>query len=79
MVLSTLAVLFVLALFSKHRLEYLVLAVLTVGLSLAQSRFFIGSGTGAVNPQITVGFLSGSQDLLGITAYYIELLGFCLV
>lgn len=81
MVLSTLAVLFVLALFSKHRLEYLVLAVLTVGLSLAQSRFFIGSGTGAVDPQITVGFLSGSQDLLGITAYYIELLGLlpCLV
>lgn len=80
-VLATLAILFVLALFSKHRLEYLVLAVLTVGLSMAQSRFFIGSGTGAVNPRLTVGFLAATPDLLGIAAYYLELLGLlpCLI
>lgn len=72
--LSTLLILFSLALFSKHRLEYLNIAVFTVILAYIQTMFFVGPG-GAVQPRMTIGFLSERSDLPGILAYYQELLG----
>jgi len=74
-VLAALVILFILALCSKHRLEYLIIAVITVVLSVAESGFFIGPGTAAVEPRLTIGFLARSKHITGILAYYLELLG----
>ncbi len=64
-----------LAIFSKHRLEYVAIAVPTLLLALLQSQFFIGSGGEAVNPRYAPGFLANGADFNAIAAYYLELLG----
>jgi hypothetical protein len=63
------------AVFSKHRLEYVVIAIPTLILTLLQAQFFIGSGGEAVKPQFVYGFLANSPDLKVIAGYYLELLG----
>jgi hypothetical protein len=75
MVIAVLPVLFIIALLSKHRLEFLIVAVLTVSLSMLQTNFFFGTGSSAVDPKLTIGFVANRKDLLGIILYYIELLG----
>lgn len=74
-VIACLGILLVIAACSKHRLEFLIIAAITVTLSYAESIFFIGLGSSAVEPKLTIGFLSGSKNLLEIIKYYIELLG----
>lgn len=74
-VIAGLGILFIIALYSKHRLEFLNIAIITVLLSYIQSAFFVGAADSAVNPRLTIGFLSNSTELTGILKYYIELLG----
>lgn len=74
-VVGTLPILFVMALFSKHRLEYLIIAVLGVGLTLLESAFFIGPGSSAADPRYSPGFLAQGKDILSIVRYYFELFG----
>lgn len=73
-VIAALIVLGVLGIFSRHRLEFLIVAVLTITLSMVQSAFFIGGGS-AVSPHFFFGFLAQYKTLIGVAAYYIELLG----
>ncbi len=77
-VIATLLILFFIAIFSKHKLDFLIVAAVTVILSILQSRLFIGTGNSAVNPEIYIGFLtstSSTKNIKLILKYYIELLG----
>lgn len=74
-VLSILPILFILAIFSKHRLTYLIIAVITYLLTYLQTSFFMGDSSSAVDPNFQIGFLAEHKNLLGIVKYYIELLG----
>ncbi|GAE89762.1 hypothetical protein [Acetivibrio straminisolvens] len=62
-VIAALAVLFVMAIFSKHRLDYLIIALITVGLAYCQTQFFVRSGGSVVSPSIYVGFLANTNGL----------------
>lgn len=73
--ISTLLVLCFMAIMSKHRLEYLIMAVMAVGFTVAESTFFMGSGSSAVSPRLAFGFLADSPTLLGVGKYYLLLCG----
>ncbi len=73
-VIGVLPVLFLIAIFSKHRLEFLIIAVLMVVLSLLQSNFFTEGDT-AGKPELWIGFLAPNGTFSGIFNYYTELLG----
>lgn len=73
--LGGLAILFVMALFSKHRLEYLNIAIIVMSLSFLETNFFFGQGNSAVKPQLFIGFLAEPRSIFGISKYYIELWG----
>lgn len=75
-VIATLPILCFMAIFSKNRFEYLIIAVITVILSVVESNFFIGSAASTVSPQLNIGFLAPKKnDLFAILSYYTELLG----
>ena len=74
-VIAAISVLFVMAALSKHKLEFLLTAVLTFILSVIQSKVFVGRGTGAVSIKYKPGFLSGSDNIFVISSFYTELLG----
>lgn len=74
-VIAAISVFFVMAALSKHKLEYLIMAVTTFLLSTLQSKIFVGSGTGSVSIQYKPGFLTETNDILVISGYYAELLG----
>ena len=64
MVIGGLSILFVMALCSEHRLEYLITAVLAVLLSSAQSLLFVRGS--AVSPSYRYGFIAENPDLWGM-------------
>ncbi len=77
-VISALFILFFLALFSKHRSEFLICALITIFLAFLQSVFFIGFGEKVITPEIYLGFLAreyGTFSLKSWVLYYLELLG----
>ncbi|MDD4297483.1 MAG: hypothetical protein PHC69_11110, partial [Ruminiclostridium sp.] len=74
-VIAAISVFFVMAALSKHKLEYLIMAVITFLLSTFQSKIFVGSGTGSVSIQYKPGFLAESSDISIVSKYYTELLG----
>ncbi len=74
-VITGISILFVMAALSRHKIEYLITAVITFLLSTMQSRLFVGSGTGAVSFKYEPGFLAQSDKLGDIFSYFAELLG----
>lgn len=74
-VFAILPVLFILAILSAHRLEYVVIAALTIGISFIETNFFTGSASDVVKPIFTLGFIAADKSAAGIAAYLIELLG----
>ena len=74
MVIAALTVLAVCAIFSKHRLEFLIAAVIAYGMSTAQAAFF-GQGADIVNPQYFFGFISPDKTAAGVLKYIFELSG----
>lgn len=72
-VIGCLLVLFVVALLSKHRLEFAVLAAITVGMSLMQTKFFIHGS--AVSAKFLFGFIAENKTLFGVASYLERLLG----
>ena len=72
-VIGCLLVLFVIAIFSKKRLEFLVTAVIALILSLLQTGYFI-EGT-AVSPQFLFGFIAENRTIFGVLSYLDRLLG----
>lgn len=72
-VIGCLLVLFVIAIFSKNRLEYLITALIAVLLSLIQTGYFIDGS--AVAPKILFGFIAEKPTFFGVVSYLDRLLG----
>lgn len=72
-VIGCLLVLLVIAIVSKHRLEFAILAAITVGMSLMQTSFFIEGS--AVSAQFLFGFIAENKTLFGVAFYLERLLG----
>jgi len=75
-VIATLAMLFFMAAVSDYRLDYLITALIALGLSLLQSSLFIDGA--AVSPEYYFGFLADNKTLWGAIVYSIELTGIVL-
>lgn len=71
--IGCLLVLFVIAVVSKRRLEFLITAVLAVILSVLQSGLFIEGS--AVSPEFLFGFIAENKTIFGAVAYLEQLLG----
>ncbi len=73
MVIGALCILFVMALFSTRRLEYLLTAVLTMILSMLQTQVFIRGNV--VEPQLLYGFIVQNRTIWGVGMYLVDLTG----
>ena len=62
--IATFVILFLMAVVSMRRMEYLICAVIALGLSLVQSSVFVKGA--AVSAAIKTGFLSGSDTVFGM-------------
>ena len=65
------------ALFSRNKLDFLGLAVITVCLSFLQTHFFINGS--AVSPAFFWGFISESKSVIGVLWFLIEISGMTIV
>jgi hypothetical protein len=72
-VIGCLLVLFAVAMLSKRRLEFLILAVITIVMSVIQSHFFIDGS--AVSPGLQFGFIAENKTFFGASSYLERLLG----
>lgn len=75
--IACLFILFVLALASRHRLDYLITAVIAVCLSILQAKLFINGN--AVSPSFYFGFLAENRTFWGVIEYLLELWGLLFV
>lgn len=71
--IGCLLVLFVIAVLSKRRLEFLITAMLAIILSMLQSRLFIEGS--AVSPELLFGFIAENKTIFGVIDYLEQLLG----
>ncbi len=71
--IACLLVLFVMALASAGRLDYLVTALIAMALSILQSALFIKGS--ALSPSFYFGFLADNKTLMGVFEYMLELWG----
>ncbi|MGE5557004.1 MAG: hypothetical protein ACM3WV_00185 [Bacillota bacterium] len=74
-VVGILPVLCMMALFSKHRMEYLNIAICAVLLTYIEGIFLMGSGISSIQPKLVFGFLANEKTLPGVLAYYAEVFG----
>ena len=74
--IATLAMLFFMAAVSDYRLDYLITALIALGLSLLQSALFVEGS--AVSPSYYFGFLAENKTLWGVVLFVIELTGIVL-
>lgn len=72
-VIGCLAVLFVMAFVADHRLEYAIVAAITVALAELEAHFFINGS--AVSPTYYFGFLADNRTFFGLAAYILALCG----
>ncbi|MBE5951798.1 MAG: hypothetical protein E7260_09445 [Lachnospiraceae bacterium] len=75
-VIATLAMLFFMAAVSDYRLDYLITALIALGMSLLQSSLFITGA--AVSPEFFFGFLAENKTFWGVVIYTVELTGIVL-
>ena len=73
---ATLSMLFFMAAVSDYRLDYLITALIALGLSLLQSALFVDGA--AVSPAYQFGFLADNKTLWGVTIFIVELTGIVL-
>ncbi len=73
MVIGALCILFVMALASTHRLEYLITAGLSMIMSVLQTQAFIHGD--AVAPQLLYGFIVQNKTIWGVGMYLVDLCG----
>lgn len=71
--IGALLVLFVLAIVSDHRLDFLIVALLTVALSFLQSGIFINES--AVSPSLFYGFIAENRTFFGVMDYLYRMMG----
>ena len=73
--MSLLPMLFIIAIMSKHRLDFLNIAVVSFSLFMLQYFFFLGLSNQGLSPKVFVGFLAEKPEIISILMYYIQLLG----
>jgi len=76
-VIALLGMLAVMGLFSKHRLEFLIIALITYAMSSFQASFF-APGVELAKPQIVFGFIAPDHSPKGIALYIVILTGIVL-
>lgn len=72
-VIGVLTILFIMAVVSRRRLEYAIMAIITVSLSMLQTKFFIHGSV--VSTQFLFGFIAENKTLFGVISYLERLLG----
>lgn len=72
-VIGCLLVLFVVAIIANHRLEFAILALITIGLTLLQTNFFIEGSVAKF--EYLFGFIAENKTLFGVASYLDRLLG----
>lgn len=75
--IATLSMLFFMAAVSDYRLDYLITAVIALGLSLLQSALFVEGS--AVSPAYYFGFLAANKTFWGVVVFVVELTGIVLL
>ena len=63
------------ALTSRHRFEYVLIAVIAVVLATIQSRWFINPGKSPLNASIVFGFLAEKKTIWGVASYILQAYG----
>lgn len=76
--LATIMVLFVLAMAADRRLEFLITAVITAGLSLTQTHFFT-KGESVVSAKMQYGFIAENPTFFGALDYVLRLCGILII
>ncbi|MDR1559509.1 MAG: hypothetical protein LBS84_07410 [Clostridiales bacterium] len=76
-VIALLSMLAVMGLFSKHRLEYLIIAAITYALATLQTNFF-APGVELARPRLVFGFISPDKSPMGLVAFIVMLTGIAL-
>jgi hypothetical protein len=71
--IAALSILFFIAVFSKKRLEFLIMAIIAVSLSYIQANVFIQGE--AVSPNFYFGFIASNPTIFGALAYLKKLTG----
>ncbi|MBO4415189.1 MAG: hypothetical protein J5824_04305 [Lachnospiraceae bacterium] len=71
MLIGCLSILFVMAFFSKHRLEYLITAVIAVVMSFIQSSVFIDGS--AMDLKFQFGFIVENSNVFSVARYLVDL------
>ncbi len=72
-VIGTLLVLFVMAILSSRRLEFIITAIITIILSMLQTGYFIEGS--AITPKLLFGFIAENKTIFGVASYLYELIG----
>jgi hypothetical protein len=72
-VIGCLLVLFIAAIVAEHRLEFALLAAITIGMAYLQTNFFVKGS--AVSFDFLFGFLAENRTLFGVASYLERLLG----
>ncbi len=72
-VIALLSILFIMAVVSRRRLEYLITALLAVALSFLQTKLFIRGS--AMETQFLFGFIAENKTIFGVLSYLDRLLG----
>lgn len=72
-VIGCVIMLFVVAIVSYHRADFMILAIITVALSVLQTRYFIHGSV--VAPKFFFGFIAETKTLFGVLSYIDRLLG----
>lgn len=72
-VIGCLLVLFIVAIIAKHRLEFAILAIITIVIALLQTSFFIDGS--AVGFEYLFGFIAENKTIFGVASYLERLLG----
>ena len=63
------------ALSSRHRFEYVLIAVIAVVLATIQSRWFINPGKSPLNASFVFGFLAEKKTVWGVASYILQAYG----
>ena len=77
-VIVLLCMLAVMGIFSKHRLEFLIIAVITYAMSTLQAGFF-APGVDLASPRLVYGFIAQDKSFTGIFMYVFMLTGVALI
>lgn len=73
--ISILLVLFFIALFSKRKSEFLIIAAISILISVSLSALFTAGGDRVVSPELSFGFMVPQKTPGGFLAYYSEVFG----